>query len=399
MTKDILKNIQAAANPERAKEILADLIRIPSYNPSGNEAQIASYVADVMEAAGCEVEVKEVVPGRPNVIARLKGEGAGKTIILNTHLDVVPAGEGWNTDPLKMEIKDGRAYGRGVMDAKGPLASMMAAMEAIALSDIKLKGDVVLAAVADEEGASLGAKELITYLSGDYAIVGESTNGNLALAHRGSLRPVLVAEGVAAHSSTPNLGINAVSLITKAIVALEEYAQTLSERKHPLTGQSTLSVTVIRGGIKESMIPDRCEAVIDRRLVPGEDEETAIREMEEVIRSVPGLEGRVRLEHFIPTSGGASEIDSAHPIVELAAEAIEHIYGKKPDYTGLTCNCDMSSFMRAGIPTAVYGPGDFSIAHTANEWVLLSELEKATMVYAGIAIKAAEELKEDIVSE
>ncbi|WP_036640959.1 peptidase dimerization domain-containing protein, partial [Paenibacillus durus] len=125
-------------------------------------------------------------------------------------------------------------------------------------------------------------------LHGDLAVIGEATDGSLAIAHRGSIRPVLVAEGVSAHSSTPHLGVNAVSLMARTLVALEDFAeQELTKRIHPLTGQSTLSVTVINGGIKESMIPDRCEALIDRRLIPGEAEDAALREIEQIIAGLP----------------------------------------------------------------------------------------------------------------
>ncbi|WP_036641111.1 M20 family metallopeptidase, partial [Paenibacillus durus] len=133
MSED-LRTAAPVIRPERTVEILADLIRFQSVNPSGTEGEAAAYVAQVMREAGCDVELQEIEPGRPNVIARLKGTGGGKTIILNTHMDVVPAGEGWSSDPFTMLRKGDRVYGRGVMDAKGPLAAMMAAIEAIAAS-------------------------------------------------------------------------------------------------------------------------------------------------------------------------------------------------------------------------------------------------------------------------
>ncbi|QWU15571.1 succinyl-diaminopimelate desuccinylase [Paenibacillus sophorae] len=389
MSED-LRTVEPVIRPERTVEILADLIRFQSVNPSGTEGEAADYVAKIMREAGCEVELQEIEPGRPNVIARLKGTGGGKTIILNTHMDVVPAGEGWSSDPFTMLRKGDRVYGRGVMDAKGPLAAMMAAVEAIAASGAQLPGDIVLAAVVDEEAASLGARRLPDDLHGDLAVIGEATDGKLAIAHRGSIRPVLAAEGVSAHSSTPHLGVNAVSLMARTLVALEDFAeQELTKRLHPLTGQSTLSVTVINGGIKESMIPDRCEALIDRRLIPGEAEDDALREIEQIIAGLPALDGRVRIDRLVPTTGVASETRPDHPMVELASAAIERVYGHKPELTGLTANCDMTHFVKRGIPSVIYGPGDFSVAHKIDEWVTLSELENATRVYASIAVEVA----------
>ncbi|MCQ6562954.1 M20 family metallopeptidase [Paenibacillus mendelii] len=352
----------------RVLELLADLVRFPSVNPTGSEQQVADYIAGVMEAAGCEVELQEIEPGRPNVFATLKGTGGGRTVILNTHMDVVPAGEGWKSDPFEMRLEEDRVYGRGVMDAKGPLAAMMAAVEAIAASGMKLPGDIILAAVVDEEAASLGARGLPEHIQGDLAVIGEATNGNLAIAHRGSIRPILVADGVSAHSSTPHLGVNAVILMVNALLALDTFAKkTLVSRLHPLTGQSTLSVTVMKGGVKESMIPESCEALIDRRLIPGEDEAEAIREIEQVLADVPGLNGRVHIDRLLPTTGGASEISSDHPMVGLASRAIEEVYGCKPELVGLTANCDMSHFMNRGIPSVIYGPGDFAMAHKVDE--------------------------------
>jgi acetylornithine deacetylase/succinyl-diaminopimelate desuccinylase family protein len=386
----VLRLLQDSIRPERTLEILGDLIRFKSVNPGGVEGEAAAYIARVMEVAGCSVELQEIEPGRPNVLARLKGTGGGRAVILNTHMDVVPAGVGWSEDPFEMVVKGDRAYGRGVMDAKGSLAAMMAAIEAVASTGIKLPGDIVLAAVIDEEAASIGARRLPEGLTGDLAVVGEATNGQIAIAHRGSVRPVLVAEGVSAHSSTPHLGVNAVMLMARALVALDDFAEkALPGRLHPLTGQSTLSVTVMKGGIKESMIPDRCEALIDRRLIPGEDEAAALREIEQLIAGVPELDGRVRIDRLVPTTGVASETAPDHPMVSLASRAIEEAYGRPPELVGLTANCDMTHFVARGIPSVIYGPGDFSVAHTADEWVPLSELEKATRVYATISLDVA----------
>ncbi|MFX3617378.1 MAG: M20 family metallopeptidase [Sporolactobacillus sp.] len=378
----------------RALELLKDMVRIPSYNPPGNERLLAEYIRTIMTESGCETIIQETEGGRPNVIARLRGNGHRGTILFNTHMDVVPAGKGWKTDPLKLTIKDNKAFGRGVMDAKGPLASMMAAFEALAKSGEKLDHDIVLVAVSDEEGASIGAHHLPPSLTGEFAIVGESTNGNLALSHRGSLRPVLVAEGVTAHSARPELGVNAINIMARVLTALEDYAKNIVEKRiHPYSGQATLTTTVIQGGLKESMVPDRCEAVIDRRLIPGESKEAAMEEMMGVIDQIPEVKGKVHIERFLPTTGDASEISADHPAVSIVKQAITRVYGKEPKYSGLTCNCDMSHFMDSGIPTIIYGPGDFIAAHIANEWIDLSELEKATWTYASIILQAENKLE------
>lgn len=391
MTAPGLKQqLEGAISVERVLEVLTRLVSFQSVNPGGNEKEAARYIADFMEAAGCEVTLQEVEPGRPNVLAVLKGTGEAKAVILNTHIDVVPAGDGWSGDPFQLRVEDGRAIGRGVMDAKGPLAAMMVAIEAIAGTGAALPGDVILAAVVDEEAASKGAKALSYELDAALAVIGEATNGTLAIAHRGSIRPVLAAKGVSAHSSTPHLGRNAVSLMAKAVVELDAFAEReLADRKHPLTGQSSLAVTIMNGGIKESMIPDYCEALIDRRLIPGESEERAIQEIMNVLELKDELRGQVHIARMVPTTGAASETDAEHPVVKLCRDAISSVYGQETKITGLTANCDMTHFAARGIPSVIYGPGDFSVAHKIDEWVTLDELEKATRVYAAIAVEAA----------
>lgn len=380
---------------ERVLEVLEKLVSYTSVNPGGMEQEAAQYIADFMTAIGCEVTMQEIEPRRPNIIARLKGTGSGKAVILNTHIDVVPAGEGWSSDPFTMLITDQHVVGRGVMDAKGPLAAMMVAMEAIAQSELSLPGDIVLVAVVDEEAASLGAKSLPEELTASFAVIGEATNRSLSIAHRGSIRPVLAVKGVAAHSSTPHLGKNAVSLMARAVVALDKFAaEKLVHRVHPLTGQSSLAVTIMKGGIKESMIPDYCEVLIDRRLIPGESEQAAIEELMEVMENDPLLADQVYIDRMIPTTGAASETNEQHEIVQLSKRVLDEVYQQQTEITGLTANCDMTHFVAKGIPSVIYGPGDFSIAHKVNEWVTLDELEKAVYVYSHIAIEVAAQMKQ-----
>lgn len=391
MPAELFKSVEESLSINRVLEVLTRLVSFQSVNPGGNEEEAARYIGEFMKAVGCEVTLQEVEPGRPNVLAVLRGTGEAKAVILNTHIDVVPAGEGWSGDPFQLRVEDGKAIGRGVMDAKGPLAAMMAAIEAIARSGKRLPGDIVLAAVVDEEAASKGAKALPVNMEASLAVIGEATNRTLAIAHRGSIRPVLAAKGVAAHSSTPHLGKNAVSLMAKAVVALDAFAEReLAERRHPLTGQSSLAVTIMNGGIKESMIPDYCEALIDRRLIPGESEERAIQELMDVLEAEEALKGQLHIARMVPTTGAASETDVNHPVVKLCRDAISAVYGQQEtEVTGLTANCDMTHFAARGIPSVIYGPGDFSVAHKTDEWVTLDELLNAARVYARIAFEAA----------
>jgi len=387
--EDVLSIVKKHIDPGRIIELLSDMVEIPSFNSPENEIKMAKYIGDTMTKAGCDVEFQEVDSERYNVFARLKGKGGGKSLILNTHMDVVPPGDGWSSDPFKLSRKDDNLYGRGVMDAKGPLAAMMAAIEAIADSNLEIRGDIVLIVVVDEEVASLGARNLPRDLQGDFAIIGEATNGNLAIAHRGSLRPVLVSEGISAHSSTPNLGRNAINIMCKALIRLEEYSNQYLQKEHYLAGSPTLSATIIQGGNKESMVPDRCEAIIDRRLIPGEKKDEVLKEIENVITNSFDEANYVAIDRVIPTTGGPSEIMPDSPIVKITRSIIQKVYNKKPELVGLTANCDMSHFIKRGIPSVIYGPGDFKFAHKADEHVSITELMNSTLVYALSALKVS----------
>ncbi|EJF01604.1 M20 family metallopeptidase [Liquorilactobacillus mali] len=371
--------------------ILRTLVETRSYTSEKNELVISKKLFKVLKDIGCEVEVNNIASNRANVIARVKGNGRGGNIVLNTHMDVVPSGNGWgNFDPNKLTIQGNRAYGRGTVDAKGPLTSMIMAIEYIILNNIKLNNDITLIAVADEEGASLGAR-LLPKIKANFAVVGEATNKTIAVSHRGSLRPIISVKGLAAHSATPSLGVNAIICMSKLIENLDKFNKNvLSVRKHKFSGSPTLIPTIINGGIKESMVPDYCEVVIDRRLIPGEDKDTAVKEINEVINETLPLTDpkcEMSIDRFLETTGDPSEISTKNLVLVPAKKAIEDVYGSV-EFSGLDCNCDMSHFMSEGITTFVYGPGNFKMAHQPNEYIELNELINGMNVYKNIILNA-----------
>ncbi len=194
----------------RMKRELADLVAIDTQNPPGNEAIAAKFLRGLLTTDGFDVEVQEYKPDRINVVARLEN-GACPVFAFNTHMDVVPVGDGWSSDPLVLTEADGRLHGRGACDCKGPLAAMLEAMRMLAADRAAWSGTLLGVFVADEEIASEGAKFYAS--SGpkiDAAVVGEPTSNATFTAHKGSLRPVVRVHGVSAHSGTPHLGENAI---------------------------------------------------------------------------------------------------------------------------------------------------------------------------------------------
>ncbi len=368
--------------PERSAAILTALVRTRSQNPTDGEAAVATYVADFLRHLGLTVETPDVFPGRPNVIGRLAGAGGGPVLAFNTHMDTVPEGGGWTHDPFGGEVFDGKLYGRGSVDAKGPLAAFLAAIEALVSSGIRLKGDVVMTAVADEETCSTGARQLVRSFQADYAIVGEPTRLRVGIAHRGSLRPIIVVTGRTAHSSRPSEGVNAVYQAVPVIEALRGYAAGL-RGDHPYCGSPSAAVTLLSAGVKENVIPDRCQITLDRRMIPGETEEQALAEIEAILEKVRRVQPdiKVKIESCMPTTGSPSEIDPGHPLVAIACEASREA-GGSGEVHGMTGACDMTHFRSVGIPTVVMGPGDESQAHQPDEHMEVDELNRGALAYA-----------------
>lgn len=363
--------------------LLKKMVSFPSTD--GNEAGISDFLAENMRALGMDrVEQQEALPGLKNVIAvKTFGKG-GKTVILNSHMDVVPPADGWETDPYDLVIRGTRAYGRGSTDAKGPLACLTMAVQRIVEDPRGVNGTIVYTAVVDEESHSTGARELVKHplVRGDYCIVGEPTLSRVAVAHNGSLRPVIVIEGLSAHASNPQLGISAIRIAAYVSQLVDEIAQELQSIENPSTGHPSIAITMISGGVQENVLPDRCQLTIDRRMVPGEDEAALRQRFERLCQDAqekfPG--SRVYVDHYLVTTGPAAETAADTELVRRAFAAAEKVTGEPQLPFGLTCNTDMNHFTRAGIPTVIIGPGTITVAHKPNEYVELSQLENTALV-------------------
>lgn len=367
-------------------ELFVLLKKLVSFDSvDGNEMQISDFLAQNAKSMGMdEVYQQEALPGLKNVIAIKKFGKGGKTVITNSHMDVVPPTDGWDTDPYELVIRGDRAYGRGSTDAKGPLACLTYAIKKLIENPEGVNGTIVYTAVVDEESHSSGARELVNHplVKGDYCIVGEPTLSRVAVSHNGSLRPVIVCEGLSAHASNPEFGISAVRIAAYISALVDQMADQIRSIVHPTTGHPSVTITMIRGGVQENVLPDRCEIVIDRRMVPGEDEEELKRGFDEMCLSAqekfPG--SKVYVDHYLVTTGPAAETRPENELVKTAFAAAEATVGEKQIPFGLTCNTDMNHFTRKGIPTVIIGPGTITVAHKPNEYVELAQLEKTAAV-------------------
>jgi acetylornithine deacetylase/succinyl-diaminopimelate desuccinylase family protein len=371
----------------RMKRELADLVAIDTQNPPGDEVRAAQYLRGLLMTEGFEVALQEYKPARINVVARLEN-GAGPVFAFNTHMDVVPAGDGWSSDPFVLKEADGQLYGRGACDCKGPLAAMLEAMRMLAADRAAWSGTLLGVFVADEEIASEGAK---FYAAGgpkiNAAVVGEPTSNATFTAHKGSLRPVVRVHGVAAHSGTPHLGENAIYRAGELLgLVAQHHENVVRHRTHPLVGAASLTVTRMNGGHADNVLPGACDVLLDRRMVPGEDEEAVKREIGDLLALARERFGvRAEIVGYKATTGGATETALDTPIVQASLAASRAHGVAKPGPFGFQGGCDLVHFRKLGAQGTVIGPGDLAVAHKPDEFVPLDEFVAASLIYRDVA--------------
>ncbi|MEM3921719.1 MAG: M20 family metallopeptidase [Nitrososphaerota archaeon] len=364
------------------------LISINSENPPGREAEIASFLAERLSELGLKARV-DAFNGRANCIGASKDFG-GADLLLLTHLDTVPAGErrAWSTPPFGGVIRDGRLYGRGAADAKGCIASMLGALKALADGGVELGGEgLVFAAVADEEAESQGVRRLLgSGFRSRYAVVGEPTSFRVCVAHKGRLVAAVKIAGRCAHSSRPELGVNALYAAAELALGIEELSEKISGRRHPLLGSPIASATILRAGEKDNMVPGWAEVILDYRALPDEDLSTIIDEFRRIAEEIDRRR-KTRHEILVLRWVPPSETDPSSRIIEAAAEAVRTVLGREPEIAGFQATCDMSYLVNeARIPSVILGPGSLEQAHSVDEWVSVSELIAAAKIYALIIL-------------
>jgi acetylornithine deacetylase/succinyl-diaminopimelate desuccinylase len=369
------------------KRELADLVAIDTQNPPGDEARAAQFLRGLLVTEGFEVALQEYKPARINVVARLEN-GAGPVFAFNTHMDVVPVGDGWASDPFVLKEMNGRLYGRGACDCKGPLAAMLEAMRMLAADRAAWSGTLLGVFVADEEIASEGAKFYAsTGPKIDAAVIGEPTSNATFTAHKGSLRPVVRVQGVSAHSGTPHLGENAIYRAGELLgLVAEHHEKVVRHRTHPLVGAASLTVTRMNGGHADNVLPGSCDLLLDRRMVPGEDEEAVKREIGGLLALARERLGiRAEIVGYKATTGGATETDIATPIVQASLAASRAHGVARPGPFGFQGGCDLVHFRSIGAQGTVIGPGDLAVAHKPDEFVPVHEFVASSLIYRDVA--------------
>jgi acetylornithine deacetylase/succinyl-diaminopimelate desuccinylase len=369
------------------KRELAEIIAIRSENPPGGEGEVAVYVERLLKEEGFSVSLTEYKPGRFNVEAKLEN-GTGPVFAFNTHMDTVPEGDGWTSDAFTLREADGKLFGRGACDCKGPLIAMIEAMRMLAADRSTWSGTLLGVFVGDEEIASEGAKYYAsTKPNIDFAVVGEPTSNTTYSAHKGSLRPVVRVQGVTAHSGTPHLGDNAIYRAGQLLTLIETYHNdVVRKRTHPLVGEASLTVTRITGGHADNVLPGACDLLLDRRMVPGEDEEVVKQELAALLKDAYDRFGvKAEIIDYKATTGSATETSTYHPVVLASLKACQENGTVDPGPFGFQGGCDLVHFRSLGAQGTVIGPGSLSVAHKADEFVPVDEFITCSVIYRDVA--------------
>jgi acetylornithine deacetylase/succinyl-diaminopimelate desuccinylase family protein len=368
--------------------LLRDLIAIDSVNPSlvpgaAGEGQIAAAIATHMRSIGLDVTVQDVAPGRPNVIGVLEGAGRGRSLMLCGHMDTV--GVDGMRAPFDPVERDGRLYGRGSQDMKGGVAAMIDAAR-LARDRGFRKGRLVVAAVVDEEYASIGADALVTSWTADGAIVTEPTDLQIGVGHKGFAWIEIETRGRAAHGSRPKDGRDAILRMGRVLHRLERLDRELQSRPpHPIMATASLHASVIEGGRELSSYPDVCRLQMERRTVAGETEQTAADEVSAILAG---------LRHDDPEFEATSTLVFARPPYEVPAGAglpdaparAAAGMGSRPVSIGMSFWTDAAILGGAGIPSVLFGPGGAGL-HSTEEHVRVSDVLACRDAIAALAME------------
>jgi succinyl-diaminopimelate desuccinylase len=441
MTEEqILKDIEK--NREMYIDFFRDVLKAKSYNPPGDELNVAKVIDGFLKKFNITSEIYPFGENRANLVASLNGND-DKLLLYNGHMDVVPPGNDsdWSNPPLDATIKRKKyIYGRGTTDMKGGLVAMIIALKILKSLENELSGNLIVNAVADEEtGGIFGTKwcldNVLESKKPDFTIIGESSGLNplpkaILLGEKGHLYVKLITSGISCHASMPSLGKNAIDMMSEILVNLNKLENYIPPAQPPmsieklkslvaevfanreiferiLSEQPTLnsviqslvnfsySVTMINGGIKENVVPDRCEAIIDVRLLPGQEVNSIIDGLKELILKETEYNVKDRLDNkseevyvyiepFDASEGSYWKSWEESDVLKTLYNIIEKTYDKKPFYLLLPASADAHYIRNSGIcpQTVLFGPGRGEKAHAVNEFIEIEDFINSIKVYA-----------------
>jgi succinyl-diaminopimelate desuccinylase len=448
MEKDLILD-EIEKNRDEYVEFLRDLIQTESYNPPGNEKNVALIIKKYLEDANIGCEIFPFEDNRANLFSALSSNFDRKNLLYNGHMDVVPPGneDEWKFPPLSASVKRKKLYGRGAADMKGGLAAMVIALKILKKLGLKLSGNLILNAVADEEtGGSFGTKWLLenrlNSIKCDFIVIGEATGLNplpkgIILGEKGRLEIKIVTNGISCHASIPFVGKNAIYMMSEIIQNLSKLEEFIPNVKPPMSiddlkeemssafpsieifekvlseqallqdvitanAQFAKNLTMIKGGIKPNVIPDLCEAIMDFRLLPGQTSEMVLEAMKKLIDDLGyevkdepiGSPEEVFVYLEVLKKGEASYWKEWRDSKDLKIfhKVVQDVYKKKPINFILPASADAEHYRNTDYckSTIIFGPGNPGTAHAINEYIEIQDFIDSIKVYT---LFAAEFLK------
>ena len=364
----------------------ANLSEHPYLTIPGGESAVVEIVKRELDKLDIKYQIYESVKGRANLVASFGDEEP--SLLVASHMDVVPAGDGWTSDPFTAYVKDGFIYGRGVLDDKGPLASTLACLKAFKECGVKLKGKFVLAAIANEEYREPGEEDpglgyLLDHkiLTPTYAIIPDVGHNmkKIDIAEKGRLGVKVTAIGKQAHGSTPERGVNAISLMSEFIVKLKKFK--MKFKAHKYLKAPSLNIGIIKGGQASNIVAGQCDISLDIRYLPGQSAAGIIKELKKLTKGIKG-----KFEFKEENCSIPHEVEPDNLLVKLIQANAKNILGQTPKPFGMGGGTFAKGFNHAGIQAVGYGPGDDTAFHVANEYVEVKQLVQFAHLIGAIAI-------------
>ncbi|MBI4154890.1 ArgE/DapE family deacylase [Candidatus Woesearchaeota archaeon] len=366
-------------------KILKDLINFKTVNPPGNEYIVVDYVKSFFKKNKIKFKVFSKDQKRPNMIGYI-GKGRPE-LFISCHSDTVPAGEGWKTNPFKSVIKNGRVYGRGTSDDKGPLACLISAVINIKKFEDKLKGTFIIGVLADEErGSDLGLKYLINEkkIKPDYAILPDVAGSmkKITVAEKGVLWLELTSFGKQVHGSMPQLGTNAVYNLIEVLDLIRKYK--FKYKKHKFLSKPTLNLGQIEGGVAPNMVPSKAKAIIDIRYLPSQNPNKILNDIKVIIKKAQKKNKTIKIKIKVLEKSPATEVLPNNKLVKTIQKITKKILKIKPKITGLSGATDTKALVKKRIIAVGFSCGEHRMAHMANESIKIKELNDFTKVLTEI---------------
>ena len=391
---DYFSKVKSRVKKAEIEKLVKDLVRIQSHSgvPT-RENEVAEFLNEFLVSEGISSKLRAVERNRPNLIASVKGSGDGKSLMLNGHMDTVPAYE-MDIPPFSPKVVNGRLYGRGALDMKGGLGGMVMALVGIRRARIRLQGDLILTGVVGEEEKSEGTEDVV--LKGpkaDMAIVGEPTNMEIMPTHRGLEWLDVHFYGKAAHGGQAERGRNAIPMAARFVQRVEdELMPKLQTRKSRYMMPPTMNLGVIEGGQQPSSVADHCVIKIDRRWTPEENLQQVFEEFydlfDELKKEDPGFKAKLKRNesNMLTMTHVPNVVPSGHLVVKSLSRAVQSVTGKQGKITSFWGWSDAALLTHFGhIPAVLFGPGGAGV-HARTEYVLTDDLANCTRVYSAAAL-------------